>query len=124
MSCFCNCNNVIRITSVSVTDEGYFLVASSLPDLCNGKRYLVTIPNDVITSSLEVVPVFIAYNNVNYPLIDRCIGNNVYSDQIRFINQSNCCTKCFRVVFGTSPEHFKVISQILPQSIATPNESK
>ena len=122
MSCLCNCQNVIRISSVSISEDGYFLVASNLPTLKNGGKYIVVIPNDVLESTTEIAQVFIAYDNTNYPLMDRCIGNNVYVDQVRFINQNNCCNKVMRVVYGTSPDHFKIISQMLPQSSATPNE--
>ena len=120
MSCLCNCNNVIRISSITSTDTEYLLVAENFPTLVNGGRYVVVIPNDLIESTTEILPVVISFDSVNYQIMDRCIGNDVYSDQIRFINQ-NCCNKVFRAVFGTSPDHFKIISQYLPQSMATPN---
>ena len=122
MSCSCNCQNVISISSSTATADGYVLESSNTPTLVNGGKYIVVIPDNVLVSTTEITPVSISINSVSYPLIDRCIGNDVYSDQIRFINQSNCCNKVMRVVFGTSPAHFKVISQVLPRSSATPNE--
>lgn len=122
MSCLCNCQNVINISSSSATEDGYVLESGSTPTLVNGGKYIVVIPDNVLVSTTEITPVSISIDSVSYPLIDRCIGNDVYSDQIRFINQSNCCNKVMRVVYGTSPTHFKVISQILPKSSATPNE--
>jgi hypothetical protein len=116
-----NCENVIKITSISNTGGSYFLVASSLPRLVNGGTYILVLPSSLIAASSTINQVYIAYNNKNYPLIDKCIGNNVYSDQLRFIDTNTCGNKVLRMKYGTSPIHFKVISQCLPQSSVTPN---
>ena len=59
----------------------------------------------------NLVPVFIVLNGVSYPVLDE-FGNTLMSDQIR-------CRRCYRLVFGTNPNHF-MIKQCLCPSQATP----
>lgn len=121
MSCIDCCSNVLKITSVSVSDGSMFLIPEDVPTFKNGCKYILVIPCNLIPASTTISQVYIAFNDVNYPIVDRCIGNNVYSDQLRFICTNNCGNKVLRLVYGTSVPHFKIISQALPKSSATPN---
>lgn len=112
------CNeNVLKITSVSETSDSYFLVADSTITPKNGCKYVVVIPCGVLPAFTTTKPVYVAINFRNYILTDRCLGNFVYSDQLRFINANSCTgTRVLRVVFGEDSPHFKIISQDLPKS--------
>lgn len=115
------CPNVLRITSISASGGSMFLIPEDAPTFKNGCKYIIVIPCNLIPSSTTVDQVYLAFNEVNYPLVDRCIGNNIYSDQLRFICTNECGNKVIRVVFGTTIPHFKIISQELPKSSATPS---
>ena len=112
------CPNVLKVTSVSNTGGSYFLVVDPTNTITpqNTCKYLVVVPCELLPVTSTIDQVYLTINKVNYPLIDRCIGNNVYSDQLRFIPTNNCGKKVFRVVYGSLLPHFKLISNILPQS--------
>lgn len=126
MTCSCTrcrpCNpNILEVTSVSQDDSGVYLIPQSVPTFKNGCKYLLVIPCNLIPAFKSVLPVFVAFNNVNTPITDRCIGNNLMTDQLRFIPNSNCGNKVLRLVYGSNPTHFKIISQDLPQSVIVDN---
>lgn len=112
-----NCNeNVLEVTSVSVAGGSYFLIVDSDIIPKNGCKYVIVIPCRVLPTTTTLNQVFVAINFRNYPLQDRCIGNNVYNDQLRFVPTNCRGNKVIRVVFGNNTPHFKVISQDLPCS--------
>lgn len=112
------CPNVLKVTSISNTGGSYFLVVDPTNTITpqNTCKYLVVVPCELLPVTSTIDQVYLTINKVNYPLIDRCVGNNVYSDQLRFIPTNNCGKKVFRVVYGSLLPHFKLISHILPQS--------
>lgn len=118
MNCKCKpCNeNVLLVKAVSQTDTDYFLVVEGTTTPKNGCKYIVVIPCNVLPASDTLLPVSLAINFRNYRLRDKCIGNDVYNDQLRFIPRNARGNQVIRVVFGSNPEHFKIISQDLPQS--------
>lgn len=119
MSCNCCCNNVLKVTSIQTNENGLYLIVSNNTTLNNGCKYTVVLPNNLIAPLDDLYPVYINVNSINYQLYDRTLGNYVYSDQLRFICMNQCENRVFRVVYGASPTHFKVISQELPQSSAS-----
>lgn len=118
MSCVNCCPNVLKVTSISDSGGSYFLVVDPTNTITpvNGCKYIVVVPCSLLPATTTIDQVYITINNINYPLTDRCVGNNVYSDQIRFIPVSKCGNKVFRVVYGSLQPHFKIISNILPKS--------
>lgn len=111
-----NCQNILNINGVSQDTNNYYLVADSTVTPKNGQKFLIVIPFNILTGINSLKPVYVAINNVNYPLLDKCLANNVYTDQIRFINQANCTKYILRVVYGNLQPHFKIISQDLPKT--------
>lgn len=118
----CNkCNNrVIRATSYTVGSSFNINTDFSIQDLDNGMRFLLTLPVD-LPAMTTIVPVIlvITVNGVvtNIPMQD-ILGNNLMSDQLRFLPKcGNCCNRkgVVRIIFGSNPSHFKVL-QCLPQS--------
>ena len=120
-SCVNCCPNVLKISSVTNTGGSYFLVveSSNTTTPVNGCKYVVVVPCTLMPTTTTIDQVYITLNNVNYPLTERCFGNNVYSDQLRFIPTNNCGNKVFRVVFGSLQPHFKIISNKLPKTSRT-----
>lgn len=112
----CNCNNLIKISSISNTGGSFFMISDELQNLANGKRFIVSLPTSIIPTLTTIDPTYIVIDGENIPLYDRTIGNFINSDQLRFICTNCCGNKIFRVVYGTNPVHFKLISQELPQS--------
>ena len=115
------CPNLLRVTSVSNTGGSYFLVVDPTNTITpqNTCKYIVSVDCSLLPTTTTIDQVYITLHNVNYPLVDRCIGNNVYSDQLRFIPTNKCGKKVFRVVYGSLQPHFKIISNLLPQSNRT-----
>lgn len=112
------CPNVLKVTSISNTGGSYFLVVDPTNTITpqNTCKYIVVVPCELLPPTEGISQVYITVNNVNYPLIDRCVGNNVFSDQLRFLPTNNCGKKVFRVAFGSLQPHFKIISHQIPQS--------
>ena len=108
----CNqcCENVLRVTSVS-TDGSTFTTSSTITPK-NGCKYLIKVPCYLIpqVSSTTISQVVVVVNGTNIPL-QECIGNNVYTDQIRYFNVDNCGNILLRVVYGSTPAHFKILNQ-------------
>lgn len=124
MSCNdCNCNRIIRATSYTVGNSFNINTDFSINDLDNKMRFILTLPVDLpaMTTIVPVV-VVIKVNGVatNIPLQD-IIGNKLMSDQLRFLPRTgNCCCNqkgITRIIYGSNPAHFKVLS-CLPESSA------
>lgn len=115
-TCKCCNENVLEVTSVSISGNSYFLIVDSDIIPKNGCKYVIVIPCRVLPPTTTLNQVFVAINFRNYPLTDRCIGNNVYNDQLRFVPTNCKGNKVLRVVFGNNTPHFKIISQDLPCS--------
>lgn len=115
----CNCcENVLRTTSVTTAGNIVFVTSSTITPK-NGCTYLLTVPCNVIpTIALTTVEqVFVQVNGINIPLQALC-GNNVYSDQVRCFNRDRCGNIVLRLVYGSTPTHFKIVCQRLPFSTA------
>lgn len=115
-SCKCKncCENILRATSVSVSGGSFFFVTNSTITPKNGCKYLLKIPCAVLPTeaTTTISQVYVVVNGVNIPL--QCIlGNNVYSDQIRCFNVDNCGNIVLRLVYGSTPAHFKILNQAL-----------
>lgn len=108
----CNqcCENVLRVTSVS-TNGSTFTTSSTITPK-NGCKYIIKVPCYLIpqVASTTIAQVVVVVNGTNIPL-QECIGNNVYTDQIRYFNVDNCGNIVLRVVYGSTPAHFKIINQ-------------
>ena len=121
LNCKCNTcdDNVLRVTSISNTEGSFFFVTNNQFIPRNGCKYILKVPCSILPqSSLTTVDqVYVVVNGINIPL-QECIGNNVYTDQIRFFNVDQCGNIILRVVYGSTPEHFKIISQKLCCSTA------
>lgn len=116
LSCKCTncCENVLRATSVSNTGGSFFFVTNSTVTPKNGCRFLLVIPCSILptTPITTVDQVYVVVNGVNIPLQALC-GNNVYTDQIRCFKVNNCGNIILRLVYGSTPSHFKIVSQKL-----------
>lgn len=115
-TCKCNqcCENILRVTSISNTDGSFFFVTDSTITPKNGCKYILKVPCQLIpqTTSTTIDQAYVVVNSVNIPL-QECTGNNVYSDQIRCLNVDNCGNIVLRLIYGSTPSHFKIISQKL-----------
>lgn len=119
----CNCKRTIRATSYTVGTSFVINTDFSISSLENGQRFVLTLPVD-LPAMTTIVPVFLAINlngtAINIPVQD-IIGNNLMSDQLRFLHQiGNCdCSRrgVVRIVYGSNPGHFKIL-QCLPESSA------
>lgn len=116
LRCDCTpcCENVLRVTSISATGGSLFFVTNSTVTPKNGCKYLLKVPCSLIpqTAFTTISQVYVVVNGGNIPL-QECIGNNVYTDQIRCMNKDNCGNIILRMVYGSTPTHFKIISQKL-----------
>lgn len=115
----CNCGNVLRATSASVSGSNFIFTTDSTITPKNGSTYIFKCPVSILpdTALTSVNQVYVSVNNVNIPL--QCkIGNNVYTDQIRSFNVNECCNIVLRLVYGSTPAHFKIVSQDLCCSTA------
>lgn len=128
LNCNCNndCANVIRITSTSSSGGSFFFVSPNTITPVNNGRYVLKCPASLlpVEAITTIEQVYITLGTTNIPL--QCkLGNNVYTDQIRCFNKDNCCNLVLRLAYGSTPSHFKIISQDLCCSqayglIATP----
>ena len=121
LTCKCNntCPNVIEATAAAVSGASFIISTSSTITPKNGTRYLLKIPVSVLptTALTTVYPVYVAVNDVNIPL--QCIvGNDVFTDQLRDICPNACGNLVLRLVYGSTPSHFKIVSTRLCPSSA------
>lgn len=114
----CNCNNtcprILVANSVSVSGGSLFFVVPNTITPVNNSRYTLKCPVSLLptTAQTTISQVYISLNGTNIPL--QCkLGNNVYSDQIRCFNTDACCNIVLRLAYGSTPAHFKIISQDL-----------
>lgn len=113
------CSNSIRIQSSEVSGTDFTLTSNSLVTPVNGHRYILIIPASVLPTDalLTVNQVYVSIDGQNVPL--QCmIGNNVYTDQFKCFCVNSCGNIVLRVIFGSTPAHFKIISQRLCSSTA------
>jgi len=110
--------DAITISTISVASGIMTLTSTDTPTLTNGKKYLLVIPEKLIPSMTTIDNVQVGIGGTGYNLYERCIGNYTYSDQLRFIPASDKGNKVLRVVYGSAPTHFKIVSQCLPKSSA------
>lgn len=119
MSCNnCKCNNVIRANSYTVGETFNINTTFDLDTTKNGKRYVLVL-NEDLPSMTTIVPVtiIVRVNGTDTAIpVQDIIGNNLMSDQLRFIGDRKCCDRVIRIIFGNNPNHFKVL-QCLPRSI-------
>lgn len=110
----CSCANIIKVNSISSTGGSFFFVSPNTITPVNNGRYILKcpvslLPMDAITT---IEQVYVTLGTTNIPL--QCkLGNNVYTDQIRCFNKDNCCNIVLRLAYGSTPSHFKIISQDL-----------
>ena len=123
----CNCNRIIRATSYTIGNSFNINTNFSIRDLDNGMRFLLVLPID-FPAMTTIVPVYVVINvngvATNIPIQD-IIGNNLMSDQLRFLPQRRNCCRCekiVRIIYGSNPSHFKVL-QCLPESSAVEFEN-
>lgn len=116
LNCHCTncCENVLRVTSVSNTGGSFFFITNSTVTPKNSCRYILVIPCSILptTAITTVNQVYVVVNGKNIPLQALC-GNNVYTDQIRCFKVNNCGNIVLRLVYGSTPTHFKIVSQRL-----------
>lgn len=113
-----NCIEPIVISSITVANDIMTLTSTDTPTLKNGRRYLLVIPEALIPTLETIDAIQVGIGGTGYYLQERCLGNYTYSDQLRFIPTSCKGNKVLRIVYGTAPAHFKIISQCLPKSSA------
>ena len=118
MAYTCKCTpcgeNVLRVTSISNTGGAFFFVTNSTITPKNGCRYILVVPCHLLplTAQTTIDQVYVVVNGVNIPL-QECLGNNVYTDQIRCMNVDKCGNIVLRLVYGSTTAHFKIVSQKL-----------
>lgn len=115
----CNCNNVLRVTSAAVIGNNFIFTTDSTITPRNGTTYILKCPVSLLpTAALTTVnQVYVSVNAVNIPL--QCkLGNNVYTDQIRCFNTDCCDNIVLRLIYGSTPAHFKIVNQDLCCSTA------
>lgn len=121
VTCKCTqCNeNILRVTSISNTGGSFFFVTNSTITPKNGCKYILKVPCYLLpqTAITTINQVYVTVNKINIPL-QECIGNNVFTDQIRYFNVDNCGNIILRLVYGSTPAHFKIVCQNLPCSNA------
>lgn len=100
-----NCNNVLKVTSISTTATNLVIGVTGSVGVTNGCMYDLIVCTKM-PSMTTVLPVVIQVNGVNYPLLDR-IGNTVMSDQIK-------CRTRYRMFYGATSPHFLTISCLCP----------
>lgn len=121
LTCTCNniCPNILEATSAAVSGTSFVFTTNSTITPKNGARYLLKIPVSILpTDALTTVyPVFVTVNGVNIPL--QCIiGNSVFTDQLRDLCPNSCGNIILRLVYGSTPSHFKIVSHRLCPSSA------
>ena len=115
----CTCPNVLTVSSTSSSGGSFFFVTPNTITPVNNGRYILKcpvslLPTDAITT---VDQVFVTLGTTNIPL--QCkLGNNVYTDQIRCFKTDCCGNIILRLAYGSTPAHFKIISQDLCCSTA------
>lgn len=116
----CNCcPNVLTATSAAVSGADFIFSTDSTITPRNGATYIFKCPVSILpTDPLTTVnQLYVEVNSVNIPF--QCkLGNNVYTDQIRCFKTNNCGNIVLRVVYGSTPAHFKIVSQDLCCSTA------
>lgn len=113
------CENVLRAVSTSNTGGSFFFVTNSTITPKNGCRYILRIPCSILpTTALTTIDqVYVVVDGVNIPL--QCVlGNNIYTDQIRYFNVDKCGNIILRLAYGSTPAHFKVLNQCIRPSNA------
>lgn len=113
------CPNVLRAASISQSGGSFFFVTDSTITPQNGCTYILKVPCSILPTApvTTVDQVYVVVNGVNIPLQALC-GNNVYTDQIRCFNRDKCGNIMLRLVYGSTPAHFKIVCQKLPFSTA------
>lgn len=113
------CNNVIRVQSAAVSGDNFVLTTDSLIVPTNASRYLLVVPASILPSAplTTVNQVVVNINGEDVPLQCR-IGNNVYTDQLKCFEVNSCGNIVARVVYGSTPAHFKILTQALAPSTA------
>lgn len=121
LSCKCTpcCENILRVTSISNTGGSFFFVTNSTITPKNGCKYILKVPCSLLplTPLTTVDPVYIVVNGRNIPLTE-CLGNQVYTDQIKCMNIDDCGNIILRLAYGSTPTHFKILNQKLCCSTA------
>lgn len=119
----CKKNNVIRATSYTVGSSFVINTGFNINEIKNGMRFLLILPID-LPPMTSILPVYLGINVngtvTNIPVQD-IIGNNLMSDQLRFLSKNENC-RCnnqgiARIIYGSNPAHFKIL-QCLPASSA------
>lgn len=113
------CPNILKVSSVVDSGGSFFFVSQSTITPVNGCKYLIVIPCAILPTApiTDVEQVYVVVNGVNIPL--QCIlGNDVFTDQINCFNVTKCGNIVLRVVYGSTPAHFKIINQQLNPSTA------
>ena len=122
-NCKCKqtCPNVLTASSVTISgSQLLFDVPNTISPVNNG-RYIFKCPVSILPTAgtMTIYQCYINLDGTSIPL--QCIlGNYVYSDQIRCFNTDSCCNIVLRLAYGSTPAHFKIISQSLCCSNAYP----
>lgn len=115
-NCKCKqtCPNVLTASSVTISgSQLLFDVPNTISPVNNG-RYIFKCPVSILPTA-GTTTIYQCYINLNdTPIPLQCVlGNYVYSDQIRCFNTDSCCNIVLRLAYGSTPAHFKIISQSL-----------
>lgn len=114
----CKCNNVINATSYTAGAELTINTNFSVTSLSNCDRFVLVLPDSIpATTSITTVNITITVNGTSTTIpIQDIVGNNLMSDQVRFICKNQCGNRVVRIIYGSNPAHFKVL-QCLPSSM-------
>ena len=115
----CTCPNVLKISSTSTSGGAFFFVTTNTITPVNNGRYILKCPVSILptTAITTVDQVYVTLGTENIPL--QCkLGNYVFTDQIRSFNTDCCGNIVLRLAYGSTPAHFKIISQDLCCSTA------
>ena len=115
----CTCPNVLKISSTSASGGAFFFVTTNTITPVNNGRYVLKCPVSILpTDAITTVDqVYVTLGTENIPL--QCkLGNYVFTDQIRSFNTDCCGNIVLRLAYGSTPAHFKIISQDLCCSTA------
>ena len=119
--CKQTCPNVLTASSVEISGSNLIFNVPNTISPVNSGRYIFKCPSSILptTGTTTIYQCYINLNGTNIPL--QCVlGNYVYSDQIRCFNTDSCNNIVLRLAYGSTPAHFKIISQSLCCSNAYP----
>ena len=120
---YCNnktCPNVLVVSAVTEGTDNLILETRNTLTPVNNGRYILKLPISLlpVEATTTVEQVFVELGDGTEIPLQCLLGNNVFSDQIKSMNRDCCGNIILRLAYGSTPAHFKIISQQLTCSVA------